>query len=650
MRSIAAGAAGIMGPFAAFGKGILGEGLASAGSFEQTTVEMETMIGSATETQDTLAKLTKFAVDTPFEMPQLLQTTQGLIQFGERGDQLMETVKMLGDASGGTASKFQLLGSVFNQIRGVGKLMTQDFRQLSTRGIISLQDIAKHYGKTTAEAEKMLSTGKISFEDFRSIMKGLTGEGGRFENMMKKQSATLEGLKSTLNDSVNIMKRTLATPLVPMLKQLYSAGIAFSGVLEGVVRNGGDFISFAFAGATAAAALGTAIYGTIFAANLLGITFKKALIGSGIGIAIIAIGAALGFLYAYLSQSESFLSIFSEGWVKVKKFFQEYIDAFWAFVAANEDTFAEIQSLFTEIMANIEEAFVSLFTMAGSGMLGMVPSVDTVIGALQWVVDKIRDILDWLTLMSTNWGLTWELMKTNTAIVLVTIADQAMMLWNTMIAGAVGAGLAIWSIMKDMGENVMVVLSGVGRAILGVFKGLQLAINAALDGKDMGAAFTDAFTAELAKIRDGGQDIPAMGANASKAFAKGFTDHMGADSPMKGVLDTLEEDKRRIKSEMMKERERKREERKKDKDEEKKDDKKDPTKAPPDQPSKAATDLLKTGRYSFQDVGNKIQDAMLKDDKNSDQKKLVDIGQQGLAKQDEQIKATKDNKPAGLVP
>jgi hypothetical protein len=343
--------------------------------------------------------------------------------------------------------------------------------------------------------------------------------------------------------------------------------------------------------------------------------------------------------------------VFSEGWAKVKKFFQEYIDAFWAFVAANEDTFAEIQSLYTEIMANIEEGFTNLFNMAGSGMLGMVPSVDTVIGALQGVVDMVRDILDWLSLMSTNWGLTWELMKTSTAIVLVSIADRAMMLWNTMIAGAIGAGQAIWSIMKDMGENIMVVFSGLGRGILGLLSGIWASMlkGGIFNPTEALEAFQTAFIDQIAQIRDGGVGMSDVGANASKAFVKGFTDNMGADSPMKGVLDTLEEDKRRIKSEMLKERERKREERKKDKDEKEKEKNKDDKKPPEAKGPAANPDLLKTGRYSFQDVGNKIQDAMLKDPKD-EQKKLVEIGQQGLVKQDQQIKAIKDNKPAGLAP
>jgi tape measure domain-containing protein len=166
----------------------------AAGKFEQTMIAFSTMMGSASKASELLADLTQFAAETPFEMPEIENVARGLVMFGEDGKTLMETLKMLGNAASGTSSSFGMLGLVYNQIRGVGKLLTQDFRQLSTRGVISLRDIAKHYKVTDAAAQEMLSRGKISFEDFRKILMGLTGESGRFANMMEKQSKSMLGL------------------------------------------------------------------------------------------------------------------------------------------------------------------------------------------------------------------------------------------------------------------------------------------------------------------------------------------------------------------------------------------------------------------------------------------------------------------------
>lgn len=200
-------------------------GLYQAGKFEQTKIAFETMIGSVQETQSTLERLTTFAAETPFEMPEIEQAARGLIMFGERGDELMGTLNILGNAAAGTSSDFGMIALIFNQIRGVGKLLTQDFRQLSSRGVISLADIAKYYGVTTEAAQEMLSTGKISFNDLKGILASLSQEGGRFYNLMERQSTSLLGLWSTLKDAIGITSRQIGEVLLPTAKQFVQAAI-----------------------------------------------------------------------------------------------------------------------------------------------------------------------------------------------------------------------------------------------------------------------------------------------------------------------------------------------------------------------------------------------------------------------------------------
>jgi tape measure protein len=213
--------AAITGLFGSLAHGML----QSASRFEETKVSFGTMLGSAQQAEDTLARLTQFAAETPYTMPQIEQAARGLIQFGERGDKMMGTLKLLGNAASATATDFGMIGLIFNQIRGVGHLLTQDFRQLSSRGVLSMQDLADHFkklgvvaGSTTTGVQTMLSAGKISFEDVRQTFEELSGTGGRFEGMMEKQSQTYKGLMSTLSDNVNIALRGIGEQLVMMSK------------------------------------------------------------------------------------------------------------------------------------------------------------------------------------------------------------------------------------------------------------------------------------------------------------------------------------------------------------------------------------------------------------------------------------------------
>lgn len=206
--------------------------LQAAGKFEQTTIAFETMLGSASKTTKLLDDLTQFAAKTPFEMPEIEQAARGLVMFGERGDELMKTLNLLGNAAAGTSTDFGMVALVFNQIRGVGHLLTQDFRQLSTRGILSLQDIADHFHTTTEAAQAMLSGGKISFDDLKAILGDLSKDGGRFANLMEKQSHSLLGVWSTLKDDINIMKRQLGEDLAPAAKAVVNQFIEWADAIR----------------------------------------------------------------------------------------------------------------------------------------------------------------------------------------------------------------------------------------------------------------------------------------------------------------------------------------------------------------------------------------------------------------------------------
>lgn len=302
LKSIQTQAAAIMGSFSAFGVSYLRRGLSLFGQYEQNLISFETMLGGAEQAKDLLGDLTKFAADTPFEMPEILQAARGLVQFGERGDELIETLNTLGNAASGTSTPFGFLALVFNQIRGVGKLLTQDFRQLSTRGVLSLQDIADHFGVTTAAAQEMLSSGQISFEDTRAILEGLSGEGGRFYNLMERQSTSLLGLQSTLSDAWNIMARVMASDLAPAAKMVTSAFVSILDRASDIHDQLGSVSSRALQVSVAVSTLATTLYAGGIAAKFFGISMKAALMGSVVGISVIAGGALLGAIIGWVEN------------------------------------------------------------------------------------------------------------------------------------------------------------------------------------------------------------------------------------------------------------------------------------------------------------------------------------------------------------
>lgn len=208
-------------------------GIRTAASLEQAQISFKTMLGSAIDAKQTIAGLVDFAARTPFELPGIIDAARGLILFGERGDEMMRTLRMLGNASAATGADFAELALIYNQIRGAGKLLQQDFRQLAIRGVLSQQDLADHFKVSIAEIEEMRRAGKISFADIRDIMFKLSEDGGRFGRMMEQQAQTLSGVWSTMRDDFRLMSASLFKHVMPETKEMVKqASQAFTWVRE----------------------------------------------------------------------------------------------------------------------------------------------------------------------------------------------------------------------------------------------------------------------------------------------------------------------------------------------------------------------------------------------------------------------------------
>lgn len=173
-----------------------------AAEAEQIEVAMETMIGSATRARKVLRELYDMGARTPFEFTDLAKASRTLLSFGENVDDLLRDVEMLSNIAAGDANKLESLALVFGQIQSTGRLMGQDLLQLINQGFNPLQQIAERTGETMAGLKKRMEQGKISFAEVKQAFVDATSEGGRFYQMNEKQSRTLMGVWSTLQDVI----------------------------------------------------------------------------------------------------------------------------------------------------------------------------------------------------------------------------------------------------------------------------------------------------------------------------------------------------------------------------------------------------------------------------------------------------------------
>jgi tape measure domain-containing protein len=211
--------------------------ISAAADFESTSVAFETLIGDATLAQETLKSLKKLGAETPFEFPELANAGRMLIAFGESASTVTDTLRMVGDVSAGIQAPIGEIAEIYGKARTAGTLFAEDINQLTGRGIPVIQEFAKQLNVSEGEVKKLASEGKITFSMLETAFQNLTSQGGKFADMMAKQSGTMNGLWSTLKDNVGELLTTLGTPVNDWLKPRLQGLVGMAGTLNTVLTN-----------------------------------------------------------------------------------------------------------------------------------------------------------------------------------------------------------------------------------------------------------------------------------------------------------------------------------------------------------------------------------------------------------------------------
>lgn len=214
--------------------------------FEQWGVAFETLTGSTEKANKLLLDLKNLAKTTPFQLPGLIESTKRLLAMGIETEKVIETTRMLGDITAGVGTeKMPQLILAFGQVKTAGRLMGQELRQFNEAGVDLLGAIAENLGKTKQEVKEMVSAGEIGFPLVEKALMSLTDEGGRFFNLMAKQSKTFGGIVSNIQDNLTMMALSIGESLLPNMKILASRVKDFTGERSNVVKITNRIIDFA---------------------------------------------------------------------------------------------------------------------------------------------------------------------------------------------------------------------------------------------------------------------------------------------------------------------------------------------------------------------------------------------------------------------
>ncbi|MEL7679181.1 tape measure protein [Elizabethkingia meningoseptica] len=197
---------GIAGYFSASAlKGFVMELIDIRGEFQKTEIAFSTMLGNGGQAKQLMNQMVDLAAKTPFSLQDVSSGAKQLLAFQVPANEVVDTLTRMGNIAAGLSVPIQRINLVYGQVKAKGKLMGDDLRQFTEAGIPMVAELAKKFGKTTAEISAMVSAGKIGFKDVQDVLFSMTNEGGMFFNLMEQQSASLSGKISNLGDSFEQM-------------------------------------------------------------------------------------------------------------------------------------------------------------------------------------------------------------------------------------------------------------------------------------------------------------------------------------------------------------------------------------------------------------------------------------------------------------
>lgn len=404
---------------AALGAGVVA-GVKYNASIESYQTSFEVMTGSAEKAAEVIDKLKKVGAETPFELPDLADTTQLLMNYGFSADEAMDKMMMLGDISQGSADKMSRIATAYGQMSSAGKVSLEDVKQMIEAGFNPLQEISESTGESMASLYDRISKGTISVDEITASMQRATSEGGKYFQSMEKQSQTFSGLISTLKDNAQQLLGEIVKPIsdgltesllpaaISAIEQL-TQGFEENGV-SGMIQAAGNIVNGLFTGIIENAPLLISIGMELLNQFLLGIaTGIPTLLTKGFEIVtqltlgilqnlpqLITQGAAVitNFVNGLLS---SLPSVLQSGVQMILRLVDGIINNLPAIVSAAAQAIARF---IASIASNLPQILSTGIKIIGELASGLIRAIPNLVGKIPQIISAIKDAflsVDWLS-------------------------------------------------------------------------------------------------------------------------------------------------------------------------------------------------------------------------------------------------------------
>jgi tape measure domain-containing protein len=195
----------------------------SAADLEALETSFISLTGGAEQAANMMKNLNEFTAKTPFQIEAVAKSARQLIASGTGIEDVNEQLQFLGDIAATSGSSIDEIAAIFAKVNAKGKVELENLNQLAERGIPIFTALADATG---LPADK-LGAGRVSVEEFNTVLKSFAEEGGFAAGAMERLSETAAGKFSTALDNLKLAGAALAADLLPVVKDLIDGFTVF---------------------------------------------------------------------------------------------------------------------------------------------------------------------------------------------------------------------------------------------------------------------------------------------------------------------------------------------------------------------------------------------------------------------------------------
>ena len=490
----------LLGGLSVAGAGLVAFGVKSlqmAGNVETAQTAFTTMLGSAEKAAALMKDLQAFGAETPFEFPEIQAAAKSLLAFGIGADEMKTKLREIGDVSSAVGAPIGEIAEIYGKAKTAGRLFAEDINQLTGRGIPIIQELAKQFNVSEGEVKGLVESGKVGFPELEKAFSSMTGEGGKFHDMMKAQSATLPGMWSNLMDNIGQSATVFGQELIKNfdLKDKLQGLIDGLGKISTLLSEKGlkGALAELFPPETQATIviIGGAILGALVPAiYALAAGFWAAMVPL---LPFIAAGAAIAALAFLIYQ----------GWEPLKNFFSNL----W------EGISSKVTGIWNSIKSTAEGVWNSIkdfFKKWGDELLLLA------IGPAGWAVllvtkivenwDKIKETTSKIWEAITSFlSEKWQAVASTFSNIGNTIRSFFTGLWNGISSQVSSIWGTIHNTISSKFNSISSTISNIGSTVRGIFT--NLASSAYQWGSNLISEFLRGFKSKIASIKSAAREV-----------------------------------------------------------------------------------------------------------------------------------------------